>query len=242
MGGQWQLAPFFVFRQHAGIVLVEQMSLVAQSTAQGRTTLIDAVNICLENIGEQPVDNLDNEQIQDARIAQRTCLEVHKEGQTKGWSWNTEYSYPFSRDSLTGYIEVPETVVGFSVNRYQYNGRFQLRGQKVYDLLKRTFLIDSQITELAADVIWLLAWDDVPEAYNRWVTIRAARIFSDRTLGSEQLFKYTLNDEQDAQAELERIELEQEQANMLTGAYAFPTYEPNRGLMNRRVANGYSIF
>jgi len=231
-----------VFRQNAVIVLAEQMSLVAQSTAQGRTSLLDAVNICLENIGEAPVDTLDNEQIQDARVAQRTCLEVHKEGQTKGWSWNSEYNYPFSRDASTGMIVVPEAIVGFSVNRYQYNGRFQLRGQKVYDLLKRTFILDSQITELAADVIWLLAWDDVPEAYNRWVTIRAARIFSDRSLGSEALFKYTMEDEKDAQAELERIELEQEQSNMLTGAYAFPTYQPNTGLMNRRVANGYSIF
>ena len=229
-------------RQNAGIVLVEQMSLVAQSTAQGRTSLLDAVNICLENVGEQPVDTLDNEQIQDARVAQRTCLEVHKEGQTKGWSWNSEYNYPFTRDAQSGMIVVPEAIVGFSVNRYQYNGRFQLRGQKVYDLLKRTFIIDDQITELAADVIWLLAWDDVPEAYNRWATVRAARIFSDRTLGSEQLFKYTAKDEADAQAELERIELEQEQSNMLTGAYAFPTYQPNTGLMNRRVANGYSIF
>ena len=229
-------------RQNADIVLVEQMSLVAQSTAQGRTSLLDAVNICLENIGEQPVDTLADEQIQDARVAQRTCLEVHKEGQTKGWSWNSEFNYPFSRDAATSEIKVPAEVVGFSVNRYQYNGRFQLRGQRVYDLLKRTFLIDEQVTEIAADVIWLLAWDDVPEAYNRWVTVRAARIFSDRSLGSEALFKYTAKDEADAQAELERIELEQEQANMLTGAQAFPTYQPNTGLMNRRVANGYSIF
>jgi len=229
-------------RQNAVIVLVEQMSLVAQSTAQGRTSLLDAVNICLENIGEQPVDTLADEQIQDARVAQRTCLEVHKEGQTKGWSWNSEFNYPFSRDAATSEIKVPAEVVGFSVNRYQYNGRFQLRGQRVYDLLKRTFLIDEQVTEIAADVIWLLAWDDVPEAYNRWVTVRAARIFSDRSLGSEALFKYTAKDEADAKAELERIELEQEQANMLTGAQAFPTYQPNTGLMNRRVANGYSIF
>jgi hypothetical protein len=214
----------------------------AQSTAQGRTTLLDAVNVCLENIGEQPVDSLADEQIQDARIAKRTILEIHKEGQTRGWSWNTEYSYPFKRDVNTGEIEVPDSVVGFSVNRYQYNGRFQLRGARVYDLLKRTFRIDSEIDELAADVIFLLPWDTVPEAFNRWVTIRAARIFSDRSLGSEALFKYTAKDEADAQAELERIELEQEQANMLTGTYAFPTYEPNRGLMNRRVANGYSIF
>lgn len=211
-----------------------------QQKTQGRTTLLEAVNVCLENIGEQPIDNLENEQIQDARVAQRTILEIHKEGQTKGWSWNSEYNYPFERDTKDGVIKVPESVVGFSVNRYSYNGRYQLRGVRVYDLLKRTFLID--LDSLEADVIWLLPWDSVPEAFNRWVTIRAARIFSDRTLGSEALFKYTMKDEQDAQAELSRIELEQEQSNILSGPYAFPTYQPHTGLMNRRVANGYSIF
>jgi hypothetical protein len=218
------------------------MGLAQMTKAQGRTTLLDAVNVCLENIGEQPVDSLENEQIQDARIAQRTLLEIHKEGQTKGWSWNTEYNYPFLKDAKTNQIEVPEQVVEFSIDRYQYNGRFQLRGTKVYDLLNRTFILDETITGLQADVIWLLSWDEVPEAYNRWVTVRAARIFSDRSLGSEALFKYTLKDEQDAQAELARVELQQEAPNLLSGPFAFPTYQPNTGLMNRRVANGYSLF
>ena len=218
------------------------MGLAQTTKAQGRTTLLDAVNVCLENIGEQPVDSLENEQIQDARIAQRTLLEIHKEGQTKGWSWNTEYNYPFLKNAKTNQIEVPEQVVEFSVDRYQYNGRFQLRGTKVYDLLNRTFVLDDTISELQADVIWLLPWDQVPEAYNRWVTVRAARIFSDRSLGSEALFKYTLKDEQDAQAELARVELQQEAPNLLSGPFAFPTYQPNTGLMNRRVANGYSLF
>lgn len=218
------------------------MGLAQMTKAQGRTTLLDAVNVCLENIGEQPVDSLENEQIQDARIAQRTLLEIHKEGQTKGWSWNTEYNYPFLKNAKTNQIDVPEQVVEFSIDRYQYNGRFQLRGTKVYDLLNRTYILDDTITGLQADVIWLLAWDEVPEAYNRWVTVRAARIFSDRSLGSEALFKYTLKDEQDAQAELARVELQQEAPNLLTGPFAFPTYQPNTGLMNRRVANGYSLF
>jgi len=76
------------------------MGLVQQTRAPGRTSLLDAVNVCLENIGEQPVDNLENEQIQDARVAERTLLEVHKQEQVRGWSWNKEYAYPFSRDSL----------------------------------------------------------------------------------------------------------------------------------------------
>ena len=91
-------------------------------------------------------------------------------------------------------------------------------------------------------MIWLLSWDEVPEAFNRWVTIRAARIFSDRALGSEALFKYTSKDEADAKSELERVEMQQENPNMLTGPWAFPTYQPNQGLMNRRVSNGYSIY
>ena len=218
------------------------MGLAAQTKAQGRTTLLDAVNVCLENIGEQPVDNLDNEQIQDARIAERTILEIHKEGQVKGWSWNTEYSYPFKVDSVSNEIVVPETVVEFAPNAYQYNGRFQLRGTRVYDLMNRTFNMGASMTELSADVIWLLSWDSVPEAYNRWVTIRGARIFSDRSLGSEALFKYTQKDEQDAQAVLERVEMEQESPNMLSGNYSFPTYQPSSGLMNRRVSIGSSIF
>jgi hypothetical protein len=46
----------------------------------------------------------------------------------------------------------------------------------------------------------------------------------------------------DAQAELERVELLQEAPNLLTDNFAFPTYQASSGLMNRRVANGYSIF
>ena len=61
------------------------MGLQNQSAVPGRSTLLDAVNILLENIGEQPINTLEGEQITDARIAERTLLEMHKEGQIKGW-------------------------------------------------------------------------------------------------------------------------------------------------------------
>ena len=83
----------------------------------------------LENIGEQPVNTLENQQIMDARIAERTLLEFHKDGQVKGWSWNSEFDYQFNRDSTTKQIKVPESVVRFSMDPYDYAGRFQLRGQ-----------------------------------------------------------------------------------------------------------------
>lgn len=220
------------------------MSSINQAATPGRTTLLDAVNVLLENIGEQPVNTLENQQIADARIAERTLLEFHKEGQIKGWSWNTEYNYRFDKDTNTNKITVPENLVRFSGDLYGYAGRFQLRGQTIYDRDKRTSILGADVTHLYADVIWLLSWNDVPEAYNRWVTIRAARVFASRVLGSDSLLRYTLKDEQDAQTTLERMEQQVENANILTGSpgyLPFPTYAPASGLANRRISAGMRL-
>ena len=215
-----------------------------QAKTPGRTTLLDAVNICLENIGEMPVDSLSNQQVQDARVAERTLLEFHKEGQTCGWSWNTEFSVPFRPDATTRKVAIPPNCVEFAPNPYQWQGRFQVRGSTLYDLQNHSYEIDpDDVPEIKADVIWLLSWDESPEAFNRWITIRGARVFSDRQLGSDSLFKYTMKDEQDAKAELEKMELAQNNANILTGGLgSFPTYLPGTGLMNRRVSNGLAWY
>lgn len=220
------------------------MSSINQAATPGRTTLLDAVNVLLENIGEQPVNTLENQQITDARIAERTLLEFHKEGQVKGWSWNTEYSYRFDKDSNTNKITVPANLVRFAGDLYGYAGRFQLRGQTIYDRDARTSVLGSDVTHLLADVVWLLSWDDSPEPYNRWVTIRSARVFASRVLGSDSLLRYTLKDEQDAQATLERMEQQIENANILTGGRGylpFPTYAPASGLANRRLSAGMRL-
>tara|TARA_A100000172_G_scaffold53519_2_gene33952 strand:+ start:4448 stop:5110 length:663 start_codon:yes stop_codon:yes gene_type:complete len=220
------------------------MGIANQSITQGRTTLLDAVNILLENIGEQPINSLETEQISDARIAERTILEFHKEGQTKGWSWNTEYEYPFQKDSITEEVTVSANILQFALDPYLYAGRYQLRGQKIYDLQERRYKMETIVNEIKADVVWLLSWDTVPEPYNRWVTIRAARVFSARVLGSDALFKYTTQDENDALVVLERMEQQQEAPNLLTGGrnyLPFPTYDPAMGLATRRIGTAYRL-
>ena len=211
------------------------MGLANQSVIPGRTTLLEAVNICLQNIGEQPINSLENEQIAEAAMAERTILEFFKEGQTRGWSWNTEYGYEFPKEN--DQIIIPTNVVSFSPDQYEWNGRFVLRGQKVYDKEERRYTIPDSVTKtLKADVIWLLPWDECPEAYNRWTTIRSARVFSDRVLADDSIFKYTAVDEQAALVELQRVEVDQAQANSLTGGSninPFPTYSPAFGLLGR---------
>jgi hypothetical protein len=210
------------------------MGLSNQGKTPGRTTLLEAVNTLLTNIGEMPVDSLDNQQLQDARVAESTILEFHREGQVRGWSWNREESYPFERDKVTGEVVVPANVVSFTVDPYRWDGRFILRGQRLYDKWERTYKIDEGLSPLHADVIWLLDWDESPEAFNRWVTIRAARVFAARALGSDSVVKYTALDEQAALTELMRVELDQAKPNSLTGGPSlrpFPTYEAGRGLL-----------
>lgn len=217
--------------------------MTAQSQTPGRTTLLEAVNVLLTNIGEQPVDNLDNEQIQDARIAQQTLLEFHKDGQTRGWTWNTEENYPFPIDTAKGEIEIPSNCLTFALNPYSYNGQFTLRGTRLYDRVNRTYKIDPMYSPVSADVIWLLSWDESPEAYNRWTTIRSARVFSTRMLGSDSLTQYTAIDEQAALNELMQVQLMQSQPNSLTGgpfSAPIPTYSPEYGL-RRGVYGGVTL-
>jgi hypothetical protein len=104
----------------------------------------------------------------------------------------------------------------------------------VYDREARSYQFDETITEVRADVVWLLPWDETPEAYNRWATVRGARIFSDRVLASDAIFKYTAKDEQDALVELLSVENDEAKPNILTGGFnPFPTYRPGMGLVGR---------
>jgi len=204
-----------------------------QSATPGRTTLLEAVNTLLMNVGEMPVSSLEDQQIQDARMAQLTLLEFHKEGQTRGWSWNRESDYAFDRDVQTGEVDVSAQVLSWAVDPYRYNGRYQLRGTRVYDRKEQTFKIPDTDAPIKADVIWLLSWDDSPEAYNRYTTIRAARVFASRMLGSDSLVQYTAIDEQAAMTELMRVEMEQSHPNSLTGgpfSGPMPTYSAEQGL------------
>ena len=220
------------------------MGLQNQGVTPTRTTLLEAVNVCLESVGEMPVSSLDDSQVDEARVAERVLLELHKEAQTRGWEWNTEYSYPFQKDVATNEIVVPANVVRWRPNLSAYARDYQLRGQKVYDRVNRTTKFPATITEIEADVVWLLPWDSSPEPFNRYVLARGARVFAARVLGDDSTVRFTLMDEQIAMNELMRMEAENEEYNLLTsgpGLRPFPTYSPGRGLAPRIAGGGLNL-
>jgi hypothetical protein len=216
------------------------MSTAEQARIPGRTTLLEAVNTLLSNIGESPVATLESEQVVEAQMAKRTLLEIHKEAQTRGWGWNTEHGvrYQVQADRT---LTVPANLVRWSLAPEIYERRFVLRGQKVYDRTTNSYTLGADVNEVVADVVVLLPWDECPESFNRYVTIRSARVFSGRLVTDETLFRFTAMDEQMAWAELERMEAENEQPNILwdgPGMFPIPTYNPGAGLMRNSVGVG----
>jgi hypothetical protein len=220
------------------------MGLQNQGVTPTRTTLLEAVNVCLESIGEMPVSSLDNEQVAEARLAERMILEVHKETQTRGWEFNTEYQYPFKKDKITKEVVVPANVVRWTPCHGMVGRDLQLRGQRVYDRVERTYKFPDTVEEIHADVVWLLPFDDTPEPFNRYVLMRAGRMFSARTLGDSNTVQFNAMDEQVALNDLMLMEAENEQYNILTsgpGLRPFPTYTPGLGLARRYAGGGLRL-
>jgi hypothetical protein len=220
------------------------MGLQEQGKTPTRTTLLEAVNICLEGIGEMPVSSLENEEVAEARLAERMVLEVHKENQTRGWEFNTEYEYPFHVDKTTREVVVPANVVRWTPCHGMVGRDLQLRGQRVYNRVERSYKFPEGVDEIHADVVWLLPWDETPQPFNRYALIRAARMFAARTLGDTATVQFNVMDEQVALNDLLLMEAENEQYNVLTsgpGLRPFPTYSPGMGLVRRQIGGGLRL-
>lgn len=214
------------------------MGTLDQSLTPGRTTLLEGVNTMLEAIGEMPVNSLEGQTAMEPLMAMRTLLEIHKEGQTRGWGWNTDDCFPFPVNSQ-GELDLPANVVRW-IPQSVHDRRLQQRGQRVWDAVKKSYQLAPEIEEVMAQVVWLLSWDESPEQFNRWAITRAARVFGARVLGNDSLVGFTLKDEQDAMAELQRMDTENEGYSMLTEPIGrqFGSYRPLRGLMRRGIGGG----
>lgn len=214
------------------------MGLANQAVTPGRTSLLEAVNICLAVIGEAPINTLETQQVGEAAQAERTLLEYHKEGQTRGWTWNRERAVAFYPDADSREVLIPPSVVKWAPSRLDWNNRFQARGGRVYDSQERNYAIPASIASIEADIVSLLPWNDCPEVFNRWATIRAARVFSNRAVGNTTTYQLTQEDENQAWADLLRVDTEQSQPNAVTGEAAWATFQPAMGLGRRRGGGG----
>lgn len=185
-------------------------------TAIVSTTELEAVNIMLDCINEAPVSSLTGSGLVDVAKAKDTLSEVSREVQEKGWHFNTEYDYPLTRD-VDGYIPLATNMARVDVNECYTRHDAVQRGARLYWLNEHTYVFDQ---DLEGEVIFYLPWTDLPQAARQYITIRAARRFQGRQLGSDTKHKFSETDEMTAMTSMQRSELNSSDVNMLNSSYS----------------------
>lgn len=180
------------------------------------TTELEAVNILLGTIGEAPISTLEVSGLVDVAVAKQLLNEVSREVQAKGWDFNQETDYPLPLDT-DGFIQVPANALRVDTTQEFKEYPVVVRGRRLYNKKTHSFVFTKP---LKVEIIFFLAFDELPEAARYFITIRAARKFQDRNLPNDSAHVYTDQDEADAWVTLREAEGDTGDYNMLTSSYS----------------------
>jgi len=170
----------------------------------GLTSKLEAVNTMLSAIAESPVNQLGAEAPADASLAENILDETIKEVQSEGWHFNSHYDWDLALDGDSK-IPLPSNTVRVDIPKGQ-NSTIDIiqRGGYLYDRKGNTDVFTSSVSDV--DIVFMLDWAEIPEVARRYMIIKAARVFGDRTLGSNQHHTFTMQDEMRALATLREYE------------------------------------
>ena len=144
------------------------------------TQELPAVNQILQSCGQAPVTTLDQTN-PDVAIAYQTLLEVSREVQAEGWSFNKEYNYEMTPDN-NNEILIPNNMlqIDLSQNAANMDKDVIRRSGKLYDKANHTYTFTDKVE---CDVTWLFDWVDIPTPIADFITARAASTVSSRIVG-----------------------------------------------------------
>src|SRR6056300_1832611 len=182
-------------------------------TTQTRTSELEAVNTILSTIGESPLNTLSGSLPVDGTVAVNILSEITREVQSAGWHFNTHYKVTLTRDTGNK-IPLATNILRVELDNNRYSKvQYDIvqRDNYLYNLAKNQDTFDTNFEDVT--VVYLLPFNEIPEQAKRYITIRSARVFHDRTLGANTLHKFSQEDETKALSILK-------QAESLTGDYS----------------------
>ena len=198
--------------------------------SNSRTTKLESINTMLSTIGEAPVNSLTGSLPTDATMAINILDEINREVQAQGWKFNTSYKVTLSRNT-DNKIPIGDDVMHVEFNHLKENRSSYdpvLRGSFLYNLATESFTWDKNFTEVR--VVYPLPFEDIIEQARRFITIRASRIFHDRTLGANALHRFTKDDEFRALSSLKQAEASTADHNIFDSLDQFKTINRNGSL------------
>ena len=171
------------------------------------TQELPAINQILSSCGQAPVTTLDHTN-PDVAIAYDTLLQVSREVQAEGWTFNKEYHYEMTPDT-DDFILIPNNILQIkltenSANRDKDGIR---RSGKLYDRYNHTYEWTDDTVE--CDIVWEFDWVDLPQPIQDFITARAATMVSQRIVGDSD--QYTMLQQSEAMSRALALEYETQQ-------------------------------
>ena len=169
---------------------------------------LPAINQILSSCGQAPVTTLDHTN-PDVAIAYDTLLQVSREIQAEGWTFNKEYHYEMTPDT-NNEIAIPNNIIQIKLTENAANLAYDgiRRSGKLYDRQNHTYEW-TYTSPIECDVIWEFDWVDLPEPIQNFVVSRAAVLVSQRIVGDQS--QYQMLQQQEAYARASALEYETQQ-------------------------------
>ena len=176
------------------------------------TQELPAINQILTSCGQAPVTTLDQTNPEVA-IAYATLLQVSREVQSEGWTFNKEYHYEFNKDN-NNEILIPNNVIQIKLSENAQNRPYDAvrRSGKLYD--KQNHRYTWEYSPIECDVTWEFDFIDLPEPIQNYITARAATLVSGRIVGDDDQYTRLRTQEQEMRAMANEYETQQGQFTM----------------------------
>ena len=173
---------------------------------------LPAINQILTSCGQAPVTTLDQTNPEVA-IAYATLLQVSREVQSEGWTFNKEYHYEFNKDN-NNEILIPNNVIQLKLSENAQNMTYDAvrRQGKLYD--RQNHRYTWEYSPIECDVTLEFDWVDLPEPVQNYITARAATLVSGRIVGDDDQYTRLRAQEQEMRVLANEYETQQGQFTM----------------------------
>ena len=194
---------------------------------------LPAINQILSSCGQAPVTTLDTTN-PDVAIAYDTLLQITREVQSEGWTFNREFHYDFIPDD-NDEILIPSNVLQLKLTKNTSNMDYDgvRRQGKLYYRFNHRYTWPNH-EKVECDVVWEFDWIDIPEPIQQFIVARAASITSQRIIGDTE--QYEMLQQQEAFARATALEYETQQGQFTIFGHPneqtnyYPAYQPFHAL------------
>ena len=198
------------------------------------TEELPAVNEILASVGQAPVTTLDQTN-PDVAIAYDTLLNVSREVQAEGWTFNTEEYYPMTPDA-NGEIPIANNILQIDLHDEKDNSYETVRRSgKLYEKINHTYDWTTLTgwDTVRCNIVWLFDWVDLPRPIQDYIVAKASTVVSTRIVGDPQMFRILQAKEMDNRAKAMEYECNQGDYTFFghkRGEKVYDSYKPYQAL------------